>query len=460
MVFKFAGIFLLTCGFFFSFFFCSHFSSSFCYHEISSGPNPACPSCRSKYKANNIEFTAPTDDELAARLKSKRENMKRSKKKVDRQALSKMRVLQRNLVYVTNLPLEYAKEEILVKPEYFGQYGKIKKIVINSSRPTVAGCVSAYVTYEKTNGYDAYYAILAADGASLGGRYIKTAFGTTKYCQLFLKDQECPNKACMYLHEIGSPEDSFSKDDMAGGKHLLKELPPGAPPPQPFNGGPDFKPVLPPAGTHTRQLIMQQRALKQQKHNAQNSSANDGDNDDEHGSEGKSDHKEQEQHHGNQRHHHPRQNYQAQQDNPRHYNSSNSNSNSSGATGGTYKKKTYEKLPSYDEFEVIPIDFSWSFAKQRADYKPIGNILRTGAQVEEVVREEPFSSANKEDVAIDTELFLQQALALQRIYPKANFCFFSSRGSNPPVPLAHLGSFAKPSNHQGLNFLTSENPKH
>ena len=104
----------------------------FCYHQIRSSINPKCPSCRAKYKSKQIEFTPPSEEEVAARIQAKRDNLKKSKKKVDRQTLSKMRVLQRNLVYVTNLPLEYAKEEILSRPEFFGQYGKIRKIAVNT----------------------------------------------------------------------------------------------------------------------------------------------------------------------------------------------------------------------------------------------------------------------------------------------------------------------------------------
>merc|ERR1712000_637242 len=184
-------------------------------------------------------------------------------------------------VYVTNLPLEYAKEDILIQPEYFGQYGKIRKTAINtkplnnsaSGLSTSGGghnanqqqqnrsaSASAYVTFANEKGYDAYHAILAADGAFLGGRHIKAAFGTTKYCSLFLRDIECTNKACMYLHEIGSPEDSFSKEDMIAGKHLLRELPAGIPPAVVYQTAPDFRPVLPPPGTMTRLAQAQRRA--------------------------------------------------------------------------------------------------------------------------------------------------------------------------------------------------------
>ena len=48
-----------------------------------------------------------------------------------RRNLSNVRVVQRNLVYVTNVPLSIAREDLLRRLEYFGQYGRISKIVVN-----------------------------------------------------------------------------------------------------------------------------------------------------------------------------------------------------------------------------------------------------------------------------------------------------------------------------------------
>lgn len=68
----------------------------------------------------------------------------------DRSTLATMRVIRRNLVYAVGLPPSIATEEILRKPEYFGQYGKISKIVINRNHnpgDTRRASASAYVTF-------------------------------------------------------------------------------------------------------------------------------------------------------------------------------------------------------------------------------------------------------------------------------------------------------------------------
>jgi CCR4-NOT transcription complex subunit 4 len=64
--------------------------------------------------------------------------------------------------------------QLLRKPEYFGQYGKIKKIVVNrkigesTGRPDSA---CAYITF--TCREDAECAIRALDGFTYNGRVIK-----------------------------------------------------------------------------------------------------------------------------------------------------------------------------------------------------------------------------------------------------------------------------------------------
>ena len=65
--------------------------------------------------------------------------------------LSSLRVIQKTLVYVIGIAPEIATEEILGKPEYFGQYGELLKVVVNTNNvynATRGGpSYSAYLTY-------------------------------------------------------------------------------------------------------------------------------------------------------------------------------------------------------------------------------------------------------------------------------------------------------------------------
>lgn len=69
----------------------------------------------------------------------------------DRNALANMRVIRRNLVYAVGFPLSIATEDVLKKPEYLGQYGKIAKIVLNRNHTagtdTRRASASAYITF-------------------------------------------------------------------------------------------------------------------------------------------------------------------------------------------------------------------------------------------------------------------------------------------------------------------------
>ncbi len=102
--------------------------------------------------------------------------------------------------------------------DYFGQYGKISKILLvkrstpNSDTPVVG----LYVTYHRRE--DATRAIAAVDGSpSPSGEHevMRASHGTTKYCIAFLRNVSCNNNSCMDLHEWGDEKYCFTKEDLA-----------------------------------------------------------------------------------------------------------------------------------------------------------------------------------------------------------------------------------------------------
>ena len=75
------------------------------------------------------------------RIKKERrhkEVQKKQKLSENRRHLADVRVVQKNLVFVVGLSQRLADAEVLKKIEYFGKFGKIMKVVINSS-PSYAG---------------------------------------------------------------------------------------------------------------------------------------------------------------------------------------------------------------------------------------------------------------------------------------------------------------------------------
>ncbi|KAH0790334.1 CCR4-NOT transcription complex subunit 4 [Histomonas meleagridis] len=144
----------------------------------------------------------------------------------DRARLAIYRVIQRDLVYVIGIPAEIASEEILERYEYFGQYGPIKKIVINNqtqhSSNSIRPTVSAYVTF--MNNEDALECIYALEDFVYKNHPIKASFGTSKYCSNYLSGVKCTNADCMYLHYKGDPADSFDTDEIQHNSQRFIEL--------------------------------------------------------------------------------------------------------------------------------------------------------------------------------------------------------------------------------------------
>ena len=132
---------------------------------------------------------------------------------VDRRHLHNYRVVQRNLVYVIGVPSYLASEELLRKAEYFGQYGKIGKVVIHKNHASAAHTsVSAYVTFVYKE--DAKASIQSLDGHYIDGHVLRASFGTTKYCNNFIRGIACNNPDCVYLHDLGDDDDRFTKEEI------------------------------------------------------------------------------------------------------------------------------------------------------------------------------------------------------------------------------------------------------
>ncbi|KAI5149279.1 CCR4-NOT transcription complex subunit 4 [Enteropsectra breve] len=178
--------------------------------------------------------------------------------------LFNIRVIQKNLVYVIGLPQKYADENILRRHEFFGQFGNIKKIIVNKRcsifenraleaaakpcicegsyhkgsdvlprdprsiystsveyRPTEI-TASAYITF--SNDFEAKWCILDVDESILDGRQLKCTYGTTKFCSFYLKNIACQNIECMYLHEWREQKDILTKDELIGSRHKLHDF--------------------------------------------------------------------------------------------------------------------------------------------------------------------------------------------------------------------------------------------
>lgn len=219
---------------------CGYQICQFCYNNIRQNPelNGRCPGCRRLYDDESVEYKTISADEYriqqAKREKRDREKKQREKEKKDAEMLNKkhlagLRVVQKNLVYVTGLNPPCPAEDlhsILRSDKYFGQYGKISKIVINKKNPNSSSQPSSssghhnqsaglvvYVTFARKE--DALKCINELDGSLCDGRVLRAAHGTTKYCSSYLRGHPCPNPNCMFLHEPGEEADSYTRKDLS-----------------------------------------------------------------------------------------------------------------------------------------------------------------------------------------------------------------------------------------------------
>ncbi|CAN4101726.1 unnamed protein product [Withania somnifera] len=204
---------------------CGYEICVWCWHHImdmaeKENTEGRCPACRFPYNKEKIVGMAAKCDKVVAEVSTeKRSSSRKGKSKTadSRKQLNSVRVIQRNLVYIVGLPLSLADEDLLQRKEYFSQYGKVMKVSISR---TAAGTIqhfandtcNVYITYSKEE--EAIMCIQSVHGFVLDGRPLRACFGTTKYCHAWLRNVPCTNADCLYLHEIGSQEDSFSKDEI------------------------------------------------------------------------------------------------------------------------------------------------------------------------------------------------------------------------------------------------------
>ncbi|KAL5000084.1 hypothetical protein BDV10DRAFT_42062 [Aspergillus recurvatus] len=208
---------------------CGYQICQFCYNNIKTqNEEGRCPNCRRVYDESTIQYKVPDADEFKADLALKHRKAAAAKKKEaekreieasSRKNLAGVRVVQKNLVYVIGLNPTIRDESQLLQTlrgkDYFGQYGEIEKIVVSKAKPggNPNQGIGVYVTYARKS--DAATCIAAVDGSGNGDRVLRAQYGTTKYCSSFLRNEQCHNRNCTFLHETGEDSDSYSRQDLS-----------------------------------------------------------------------------------------------------------------------------------------------------------------------------------------------------------------------------------------------------
>lgn len=215
----------------------------FCYNNIRSGPDQynRCPACRRPYDDASIEYKTLTPEEMKQEQerKQRKEQIRKQRERErnkethhphfdqrDKKHLANVRVIQKNLVYVIGLNPNIPSEDLqqmLRRDEFFGQYGRIQKIVVNKRVNGNGNLgVGVYVTFARKE--DAARCIAAVDGSVNDGKCLRAAYGTTKYCSSYLRGQNCLNQNCMFLHEPGEEADNFNRHPGSAGQQASQGI--------------------------------------------------------------------------------------------------------------------------------------------------------------------------------------------------------------------------------------------
>lgn len=105
-----------------------------------------------------------------------KESERKQVESLNRKHLAGLRVVQKNLVYVVGLNPKSREEDLLQTlrgDQYFGQYGKIVKIVVSKAKENANGnsSIGVYVTFARKQ--DAASCIAAVDGSQNGDRTLR-----------------------------------------------------------------------------------------------------------------------------------------------------------------------------------------------------------------------------------------------------------------------------------------------
>ena len=132
--------------------------------------------------SDQLSLRQKADIALQARKKAmarKKESEQRQVETLNRKNLAGIRVVQKNLVYVVGLSQKSSEEEFLRTlrgPQYFGQYGKITKIVVSKAKEGQNNAnnnnsIGVYVTFESRD--DAAKCIAAVDESQNAERTLR-----------------------------------------------------------------------------------------------------------------------------------------------------------------------------------------------------------------------------------------------------------------------------------------------
>lgn len=115
------------------------------------------------------------------------------------------RVIIRNSVYVTGLPLEILSERLLKSDQFFGQYGEIWNLTLLWNK---SECRRKSIFVQFSSIEQACLSILCVNGLRVNNCKIKASFGMKRFCWTFIyENRVCSKPLCGLYHDIPKIED-------------------------------------------------------------------------------------------------------------------------------------------------------------------------------------------------------------------------------------------------------------
>ncbi|EAX96216.1 hypothetical protein TVAG_227110 [Trichomonas vaginalis G3] len=178
---------------------CGYQICSFCFERIISEFTKCCPLCRRPY-----------DEDAVSRVGPQYRPVPVVRPPPEKKPEPSGFIISKKMVQIVGIPQRYLQTSLLIRRDYLGQYGVIKKIAIYSNekipfrKQILQGNSSVYVKFKSQ--YEANLCILSLNNFNLKGEQINASYALTEECSEALQNKNCSEKkTCLKVHKKNTP---------------------------------------------------------------------------------------------------------------------------------------------------------------------------------------------------------------------------------------------------------------
>lgn len=131
----------------------------------------------------------------------------------DKSKLRNIRIINRESIYIKHIPCALTVET-LRSPDFCGKYGEIKNISPDLKYFKEDPTETYRIFLHYSSQISAAKALIALNGLKFSNSTLKAEYMISNFCGNFLKNRNCPNRSCKFLHEIPNNSDWFYFGDL------------------------------------------------------------------------------------------------------------------------------------------------------------------------------------------------------------------------------------------------------